>query len=134
MKRNQFSLVLTTQLVYLFLCSAWNIFSVWRVYMGEQAIGPTPSLIVIALLLSLMVILSISYAQKWQRLYVILSIFICYISISAITGAFLKDPSLWPSDALRFSGVAINVVGICSFVILMTRWKYLIETFKLTQG
>lgn len=125
MKIRRFNIVIKIQLAYLLLCISWNAVGVWRVANGEQAIGPTSSLEVMAFLLFLGVLLSISMFKKWRVLYMILSTFICYLAVSAIVGSFLKDPTQWPSDVLRYSGVGINTVGILSFVILLMHWNNL---------
>ncbi len=123
MIKNNLTLVLKIQLMYLILCILWNSVGLWRISLGEQAIGPTASVGIIALLLSFMLMLSVCHYKKWRILYLIFSLIIFLLAVSSVVGAFVKPPSLWPSDILRFSGVVLNLLGILSFVILIQHWK-----------
>jgi hypothetical protein len=48
------------------------------------------------------------------------------LAFSAVAGAFLKDPALWPSEFWRYAGIAINAFGVVAAAagtIAYARWK-----------
>lgn len=119
MKKNAPNLIFSSQLLYIFLCIVWNIIGLSRIANGEQALGPTASIKVIILLLTIASVLCISHYKKWRIWYAIFSVVTFLLATSAIAGAFLKDPSLWPAEYWRFSGVALNLIGVLNFVMLI---------------
>jgi hypothetical protein len=118
MNDNNANLVFSIQLLYLFLSILWNVIGLWQISLGKQSIGPTASFMVIALLAGIAALLTIFHCKGYSRLYLILSILIAILATSAAVGAFTKPPSSWPSELFRYIGLAVNIIGISSFIAL----------------
>ncbi len=104
-------IALKLQLFHLSLSVIWNVTSVILVTIGLQELGPTSSLLW-ALVLIVAAMLIWLAAQRFIILYAVLSILQLIAASSTIYNAFIKDPSLWPSEFWRFSGMFINTLGI----------------------
>jgi hypothetical protein len=118
---------LTLQLSHLFLSFIWNITGVYLVSRGGAALGPTASMLT-ALVLLIFGALMFWGAKSKPILYVIISALAMLGAATAIYGAWSKDPSLWPSDFWRYTGVVLNSLGVIGALwgfirLLSTRQK-----------
>jgi len=113
---------LTLQLSHLALNSVWNIAGVSLVQQGLPALGPTASMATVALLVAFAALLLLG-ANKYAKLYVVVSLIVLAGALSAILPAFYKDPSLWPSDFWRYSGVLLNSAGVIGAIWGMLIWR-----------
>lgn len=98
--------------------AAWNIEGVRRMAAGLQPLGPTASLAGAAVigLLALMLVVG----SRWSRVVVLLaSGLILLASGAAVWGAFAGTPDQWPSPAWRWSGVALNAMGLLAAVAML---------------
>ncbi len=103
-------IILCLQCLHMVLCIAWKGYGAWRLAIGQPGIGPASSLLAAGVFVLFIVGLILS-AQRWPKLYVLLSMSIIAGVLPAIIGAFIHDPSLWPSDAWRLGGAALNIFG-----------------------
>ena len=102
---------ISLQLAHLLLSIVWNIVGVILINKGHAALGPTASLVSALIMTLLIAMLTIS-ASRARWLYVCLSVFILYVSLSTINNAMVSDPGLWPSEFWRYAGMAINGLGV----------------------
>lgn len=108
--------VLIVQLLWVIGAIMWNVVGVQRIEQSLQPFGPTASLTV-AIGLGVFALLLALGLRLSAILYAVLSLIGIAAAGMAILGAFSHDPSLWPSEALRYGGVALNAVGLVSCIL-----------------
>ncbi len=108
--------ILLTQSAHLFLSAVWNIVGVVLIANNQMALGPTAS-IKTALFLILFIGLIYLTIKRFPKAYILISAFILAGAFSAILPAFFGDPNIWPSTFWRFSGVALNTLGVIGAVL-----------------
>lgn len=102
---------LTIQLAHLMLSCVWNLAGIYFLSRGLAALGPTASLTTVALLVVIGLLMVIG-AKKKPYLYVISSSIAIAGASSAIVGAFIHEPSLWPSEFWRYAGISLNCLAL----------------------
>jgi hypothetical protein len=116
---------LYAQLSYAALAIAWQLIGVALISSGRPPLGPTASLAV-AFQGAVVAVLYVLALQRSPLLFVILSVGSAAAAAATIATAFTADPSLWPSDAHRYFGVAVNSVGLLALVLAIRgylRWR-----------
>jgi hypothetical protein len=117
---------LSLQLSHLALSCVWNLAGVDLISRGLAPLGPTASLATTALLIGVGLLMIIG-AKKNVYLYLLCSVLAMAGAGTAIAGAFSQNPSLWPSDVWRLSGVGLNCLaligGFWGFIKLYTAPK-----------
>ena len=117
---------LILQLSHLVLSCVWNVAGVYLISRGLAPLGPTASIATAALLIGVALLMIIG-AKKSIYLFLACSVIAMAGAGAAITGAFTQDPSLWPSEFWRFSGVGLNCLaligGFWGFIRLYTAAK-----------
>lgn len=98
------------QLVYWVLVAAWNIGGLVLISKGEMPLGPTASALPI-FVLGLITAAMIYAGIKHSKVYPYLASLILLLSLFVVAQAFIKSPDLWPSDAWRYAGIAVNAFG-----------------------
>ena len=102
---------LKIQVAHLLLAILWNLTGVVLISLDKAPLGPTASLSGAATMLVLIGLLILG-TRQYRWLYVASSLFILFTLSSVIWAAFNSNPQLWPSDFSRYSGVAINSLGV----------------------
>ena len=102
---------LSLQLSHLALSCVWNLAGVYLIRHGLAPLGPTASMATAALLIGVGLLMIIG-AKKNVYLYLFCSVLAMAGAGAAIAGAFFQNPSLWPSDVWRLSGVGLNSLAI----------------------
>lgn len=108
-----FKRVCQLQILYCIFVAAWNIAGLILLNMGQQALGPTASLMPV-LALALMTSALVFSGIKQSKLYPLLAGLILIMAVLIVAQAFIKPATLWPSDAWRYAGVAVNAFGALS--------------------
>ena len=107
------------------MAAVWNFAGVWLVEHGQRALGPTASTEGGLVLLAIVVAL-VGLAKRWPLAYALLAAACGLLAFSAVAGAFVRDPALWPSEFWRYAGAAINAFGVAAAiaaVVAYFRWK-----------
>lgn len=93
----------------------WNFAGVWLVGHGQRALGPTASVEGGLVLLAIVAVLVV-VVKRWPFAYVLLAAACGVLALSAVYGAFARDPALWPSEFWRYAGAAINAFGVAAAI------------------
>lgn len=116
MIRSKHWTAITFQLLHIFLSVAWNLAGVYLQAIEEQPLGPTASFSTVMVLIGLAALLLISVNRRlW--LYLCVSTVLLLGAVSAIHGGIVKPSSLWPSEAWRFAGIVVNLIGVVGFIL-----------------
>jgi hypothetical protein len=116
---------LYAQLLYAALAIAWQLVGVALISSGRPPLGPTASLAV-AFQGAIVAGLYVLALRRSPPLFVVLSVVSAAAAGATIATAFTADPTLWPSDARRYLGVAVNGVGLVALVLAIrgyVRWR-----------
>ena len=110
------------QLIYAGLVVVWQVTGYVLAMLDLPSPGPNPSLVIAAIAAAIGFAFQFS-AGRLPILFAVLSILTGYAAGSSVQNAFVADPGLWPSDAARYAGVAINVwgVGAALFAVFAVR-------------
>ena len=107
----QLPLATQLQLGHIGLSSIWNVAGVVLLSIGTKPLGPTASLTLVLLLLTLAVGLIFSVSrQVW--IYLFISLFLLWGAGSSVFNAVSGDPTGWLSEFWRYFGIAINTLGV----------------------
>ncbi len=101
------------------LVIVWNIVGVWRLSLGESALGPTATLVGALIFAVLIAIYFLFYKKGYEKLFLTVVTIGALLGSMAIYGAFTKDPNLWPSEFWRYAGVAVNLLGVLGFIFAL---------------
>ena len=99
-------------ILHALLVIAWNIVGVWLLSQGKSALGPTATLTGALLFAALIVVYLILYKKTLKKGFLIAVLIGALLGVMAIYGAFVKDPSLWPSEFWRYAGIGVNSLGV----------------------
>ena len=113
---------LKIQILYALLCIVWNAVVIWQNQAGMQAIGPTGSMAVIGGAALIVALLIFGLHRAWEWFYLLVSVAVCYLSMSAVHAGITNDPALWPSQFWQIAGTLVNVIGVLSFIAVLTTY------------
>ncbi len=94
----------------------WNLVNVGLTAAGQQPLGPSGSLEMVAAMTVVAILLVVS-VRRLIWLYAGLSLLLALAALNAIYGAFTGAPNNWPSTFFRVFGATINVVGVVGAVL-----------------
>jgi hypothetical protein len=107
------------------LAALWKLGGAWQLERGLRSLGPTAS--VLAGLVLLVMAAGIAVAVRHRpTVFVVLAAVAGLAALVAVVGAFVQDPSLWPSEYWRRAGVLLNGVGLVAAAAALAaffRWK-----------
>lgn len=109
-------IVLIVQLLWAVGAIMWNVVGVQRIEQNLQPLGPTASLTA-AIALGVFALLLALGLRFSAVLYALLSLIGVPAAGVAIFGAFTHDVSMWPSEVWRYTGVALNSIGVLSSIV-----------------
>ncbi len=104
------------QVLYWALVAAWNIAGLVLINMGQPALGPTASLLPV-FALGVITVFMLYAGIKGSKVYPYIGSAVLLLAVIIVAQAFIKAPDLWPSDAWRYAGVAVNGFGALSAVM-----------------
>ncbi|CAI8299217.1 hypothetical protein N8137_04335 [Porticoccaceae bacterium] len=107
---------LTIQLSYIGMSVMWNLIGVGLIDVGQQPLGASASMTVVAVMLAVAVLIALS-ANRVRWLYASASGILALGCLSAIYTAFTGAAELWPSNYFRVFGALINVLGLIGFAL-----------------
>lgn len=99
------------QLTHALLCMMWNLVGLGLISADLAPLGPVASWAVV-IACAVMAGLLWWGARSLLWLYVIVTVLQLLLSMNAVISPFIKDPALWVYAGSRFSGLAINLVGL----------------------
>ncbi len=108
-------------LLYLALVVAWNAGGLVQIARGLPAPGPVASPQVIAFSLASAAGL-FAGARRWPVLFAGLCLVMVVAAAPSVGKIFTLDPALWPSDAWRYAGAAVNALGVAAGAWGMAAW------------
>ena len=106
--------VLRLQMLYAGLCIVWNAVVITQNALGMQPIGPTGSWIVILVAALFILLLWQFHSRALWWPYILLSLIIGMLALSAVTTGLTSRASLWPSWWWQAAGLGINILGVLS--------------------
>ena len=118
----------SVQIIHIALSIVWNLVGVYQLGQGVQSIGPTASLIVVAIMFALAAALYLAAVKSWKWLYLSVSLLLVWGAASAIYGGFTKDVALWPEEFWRYAGILVNAVGVVGFCMVIANLRRLTDT------
>jgi hypothetical protein len=107
------------------LAALWNFGGAWQVARGLPSPGPTASALAGVVLLVIACGFVVSVA-RWPTVFVLLAAVAGLAALVGVVGAFVQDPTLWPSEPWRWAGIVLNGVGFVAAVaalVAFIRWK-----------
>lgn len=107
------------------VAALWNFGGVWQLSQGLRAPGPTASAPGGLILLAIAVGLGPAVDRR-PAAFLVLTIIAGLAAGSAVGGAFIQDPALWPSESWRWAGIVLNSAGgisAAAAVLAFIRWK-----------
>lgn len=107
---------LTIQLSYIGMSVMWNLIGVGLINVGQQPLGASASMSVVAVMLAVAVLITLS-ANRARWLYASASGVLALGCLSAVYTAFTGATELWPSTYFRVFGALINVLGLIGFAL-----------------
>jgi hypothetical protein len=113
--------VLAIQVLWASLASGWSLLGYWLVHQEIQAPGPTASW-PIGVLLAVIACVLVSAALRRPRLYAVLSAVMLVLAIAGVWRFFASDVALWPSLFWHYAGGFLDVAGVLSSLIGLTRY------------
>ena len=114
------------QLLYTGLVVVWQLVGLVLLSMGQLALGPTASLSVAVQALAIAAFCIWALRGSFPLLFVLACVGPATAGGATIVRAFTAAPELWPSDEIRYLGVAVNVVGVTTLptaLVQYFRWK-----------
>ena len=117
MKASPYQRACLLMMVHAILVIIWNIAGIWLISQGKSALGPTATWAGVVLFAVLMGIYFVTCQKGLHKTFLVFALLGSLLGLSAIYGAFTKDPALWPSEFWRFAGVAVNFLGIAGFAL-----------------
>ena len=107
------------------LAALWNLGGVWQLGRGLRPPGPTASTFA-GLVLPVIAGGLVLAVRQWPKVFVLLAAVCGLAALSAVVGAFVQDPALWPSEFWRWAGVLLNGLGVMAAatgVVAFVRWR-----------
>ena len=102
-------------ILHAILVIAWNVIGVWLISEGKSALGPTATLTGALLFAVFIIIYFLFYKKGMEKSFLTAVSIGALLGTVAIFGALTKDPSLWPSEFWRYTGIAVNSLGAFGF-------------------
>ncbi len=109
---NDYKAAINIQSMHATFCIIWNAAGLWQIHNGLHALGPTASLMTIAVIAIMIGSLHCCLFKGWETAYLVLSVLIGIMATLAVLQGFVRDQSLWPSEFWRFGAIALNLVGV----------------------
>lgn len=107
------------------LAALWNLGGAWQLERGLRSLGPTASVLAGLVLLVMAAAIAVAVRHR-PTAFVVLAAVAGLAAPVAVVGAFVQDPSLWPSEYWRRAGVLLNGVGLvaaAAAIAAFFRWK-----------
>jgi predicted permease len=104
------------------LAILWNVIGLWFLSKGQDGISPNATSKAIILLVFLIIGYFFSLKKGMDTIYVFLAFVAFMISFYGIAMGLTRDHSLWASDIVRYTGVAINLIGVIGFVFALIKF------------
>ncbi len=108
---DRMSTALHFQTIYAGLVIVWQVSGYLLALVDLPSPGPNPSLPIAVIAFAFALAFRFS-ATRAPIVFALLSLVTGYAAASSVHNAFVADPALWPADAARYAGAAINVWGV----------------------
>ena len=105
--------------LHAFLAALWNVAGVWLISQGQSPLGPTASMLGVAVLAVLILAYIFTLKKGYEKSFLVLASVGALVGLLTIYGALTKDPSLWPSEFWRYAGIAVNSLAAIGFALTL---------------